>query len=74
MQQRIVPIADSEKEGIPLPKNTMRWSAFWREDNGAPIFKVGGRLYVDVEKFTDWMRTEPRISPAGVRGRRKGFA
>jgi hypothetical protein len=75
MHPKIVPISKATDTGIPLSASAMGWVAYWRADNGSAkagaIFKVGGRLFVDVEKFLEWMKSEPRISPPGIRGRRK---
>jgi hypothetical protein len=73
MSRQFLPLADAPHVGIPGSKDALHWIAFHRKYNGAEaagaIFKFGGRLYVDSEKYLAWMATGPRISPPVVRNR-----
>jgi hypothetical protein len=67
----LVRLKDAPAAGIPFTAKALEWLSFWRDDNGAAssgaIVKVGGRLFVDPAQFTKWMRTNPIISPPGIR-------
>jgi hypothetical protein len=69
----LVRLKEAPANGIPFSAKALQWISFWREENGAAtagaIVKVGGRLFVDPPKFIEWMRSNPNISPPGVRRR-----
>jgi hypothetical protein len=75
MKRQFVPLARASEHGIPQGQKALAWVANFRDYNGAEkagaIVKFGGRLYVDPDKFLDWMATGPRISPPGIRWRVK---
>jgi hypothetical protein len=71
MNSPIFSINDAEKHGIPMTRKAINWVAYHREYNGAPIFKVGGKCYTDRDAFIAWMRTNPRVSPPGIKAPRK---
>jgi hypothetical protein len=74
MPRQFVPIASAPDHGIPCTAQSIQWTAFHREYNGAEkcgaIVKFGGRLYVDPPRFLEWMATGPRISPPVVRNKK----
>lgn len=74
MQSPMFPIGDAEKHGIPMTAKAIHWVAYHREYNGAPIFKVGGRCYTSRDEFIAWMRTNPRVSPPGIKGTKGSIA
>jgi hypothetical protein len=73
MARQLVPLRkiDPDKHGIPFSPSKLDWINFYREYNGAAaagaLLKCGGRIYVDPEKFLEWMATNPRISPPVLR-------
>ena len=74
MSRKLVPLAKGPEHGIPFTRPALGWIAFHREFNGATragaIIKVGGRLFVDPDRFIEWMATSPQISPPGARQQR----
>ncbi len=70
MTQQLIVLRNAPQHGIPLTLAALKWVAYWREYNGAKdagaVVRVGGRMYINPEKFHEWMLTEPRISPPGV--------
>lgn len=71
MSIQLVPLTKAASPVTPMTKGALQWTAYWREFNGAgkvgAIVKVGGRLYVNPEKFLTWMATGPTISPPGLK-------
>lgn len=71
MSVQLVPLAKAAQPVTPMSRSSLQWVAFWRDFNGVEKFgaivKVGGRLYVDPQKFLAWMATGPTISPPGLK-------
>lgn len=73
MSIQLVQLAKAAAPVTPMTKAALQWVAYWREFNGVEKFgaivKVGGRLYVNPERFAAWMATGPTISPPGLKKR-----
>lgn len=69
MARQLIPLRkiDPDTHGIPFSPDMLNWISFHREFNGASnagaLVKCGGRVYVDPNKFLEWMAIDPRISP-----------
>lgn len=71
MQNQFLLLGKAAGVAVPQSKASLQWIAYWRDFNGVEKFggivRVGGRLYVNPEKFLAWMATGPTISPPGLK-------
>jgi len=62
---RLVTVGELARRG-PFPLGTLRWWLFSRESNGldAATFKIGRRLYLDLDEFERWVAGQRERSAA----------
>lgn len=50
--------------GSPFTEGQLRWYIFNEESNGLAaadaVVRVGGRVYIDVDRFEDWINAQNR--------------
>ncbi len=51
-------------------ENALRWRLFNKEKNGlvSAVLKVGGRVYIDTDKFDRWLDSQRCGSSVGMGG------
>lgn len=54
-----------------LTKGALRWLLFHRETNGLnmAVVRVGRRLFIDIEKFSEWLESHREVVSDGQNGK-----
>lgn len=67
MQDLSFPLPFKQFVSQGYPEGSLRWMIFNEKYNGlaesGAIIRVGSRIYIDSQKFLNWLRTNPKISP-----------